>query len=72
MTTMRFEDRLLRIINRRLFYLGLTASAVVIGLTIAVTALALKRVRPMWSRSIRGASWATRISSPPTTNWLRW
>ncbi|HLW69436.1 MAG TPA: hypothetical protein VKS22_02320 [Candidatus Binataceae bacterium] len=43
---MRFEDRLLRTINRRLFYLGVTASAVIIGLTIAVTILALKRVPP--------------------------
>jgi type IV secretory pathway TrbF-like protein len=46
MTTMRFEDRLLRTINRRLFYLALTASAVIIGLSIAVTILALKRVPP--------------------------
>ena len=46
MATIRFEDRLLRTINRRLFYLGLTASAVIIGLTITVTILALKRVPP--------------------------
>jgi type IV secretory pathway TrbF-like protein len=46
MTTMRFEDRLLRTINRRLFYLALIAAAVIVGLTIAVTILALKRVPP--------------------------
>ncbi len=46
MTNVRFEDRLLRTINRRLFYFALTASAVIIGLTIAVTILALKRVPP--------------------------
>ena len=46
MTHVRFEDRLLRTINRRLFYFALTASAVIIGLTIAVTILALKRVPP--------------------------
>ncbi len=46
MTNVRFEDRLLRTINRRLCYFGLTASAVIIGLTIAVTILALKRVPP--------------------------
>src|SRR5260370_38223555 len=46
MTTMRFEDRLLRTITRRLFCLAFTASAVIIGLPIAVTILALKRVPP--------------------------
>jgi type IV secretory pathway TrbF-like protein len=46
MTNVRFEDRLLRTINRRLCYFGLGTSAVILGLSIAVTVLALKRVPP--------------------------